>query len=129
MISSHRFVSHHVLQIIVFHSGVSMKLIHGYPTDLLLYLHLARYPDNVKDCRPVIVTCWAVQLSNEHSINIKDAVFSYNLRCIVVFRLVEMAISTNLKTTIYRNLYDNTDPDQFATYCLGKGDMYFCRIC
>ena len=36
-------------------------------------------------------------------------VFSYKLRYIVGFWLVEMAISTNPKPTIYRNLYENTD--------------------
>ena len=35
-------------------------------------------------------------------------VFSYMLRYIVGFWLVEMTISTNQKPTIYRNLYDNT---------------------
>ena len=39
------------------------------------------------------------------------AVFSYKLRYIVGFRLVEMAISTNRKPTIYRYLYENTGPD------------------
>ena len=34
--------------------------------------------------------------------------FSYNLRYIVGFGLVEMAISTNPKPTIYPNLYENT---------------------
>ena len=37
-------------------------------------------------------------------------VFSYKLRCIVGFWLVEMAISTNQKPAIYRNLYENTAP-------------------
>ena len=32
------------------------------------------------------------------------------LRYIVGFWLVEMAISTNQKPTIYRNLYENTGP-------------------
>ena len=36
--------------------------------------------------------------------------FSYKLRYIVGFRLVEMAIATNPMPTIYRNLYENTDP-------------------
>ena len=39
-----------------------------------------------------------------------EAVFSYKLRYIVGFRLVEMAISTNQKPTIYRNLDENTGP-------------------
>ena len=38
------------------------------------------------------------------------SVFSYKLRYIVGFLLVEIAISTNQKPTIYRNLYENTDP-------------------
>ena len=38
------------------------------------------------------------------------AVFSYKLRYIVGLWLVEMAISTNHKPTIYRNLYENTAP-------------------
>ena len=39
------------------------------------------------------------------------AIFSYKLRYIVGFWLVEMAISTNQNPTIYRNLYENTAPD------------------
>ena len=39
---------------------------------------------------------------------ISGSVFSYKLRYIVGFGLVEMAISTNPKPTIYRNLYENT---------------------
>ena len=38
------------------------------------------------------------------------SVFSYKLRYIVGFGLVEIAISTNPKPTIYRNLYENTGP-------------------
>ena len=45
-------------------------------------------------------------------------VFSYKLRYIVGFWLVEMAISTNQKPTIYRNLYENTDTE------LQAGDNY-----
>ena len=37
-------------------------------------------------------------------------VFSYKLRYIVGIGLVKMAISTNPKPTIYRNLYENTGP-------------------
>ena len=39
------------------------------------------------------------------------AIFSYKLRYIAGFWLVEMAISTNQKPTIYRNLYENTGPE------------------
>ena len=42
---------------------------------------------------------------------ISGPVFSYKLRYIVGFWLVEMAISTNQKPTIYRNLYENTAPE------------------
>ena len=38
------------------------------------------------------------------------AVFSYKLRYIVGFWLVETAVSTNQKPTMYRNLYENTAP-------------------
>ena len=46
--------------------------------------------------------------------NVTGPVFSYKLRYIVGFWLVEMAISTNQKPTIYRNLYENTDPVIFT---------------
>ena len=42
---------------------------------------------------------------------VTGAVFSYKLRYIVGFWLVETAVSTNQKPTIYRNLYENTAPD------------------
>ena len=45
------------------------------------------------------------------------AVFSYKLRYIVGFWLVEMAISTNQKLTIYRNLYENTGPEHLRSLC------------
>ena len=37
-------------------------------------------------------------------------VFSYKLRYIVGFGLVDMVISTNQKPATYRNLYQNTGP-------------------
>ena len=49
--------------------------------------------------------------SRHHAVSCASGpVFSYKLRIIVGFWLVEMAISTNQKPTIYRNLYENTDP-------------------
>ena len=41
-------------------------------------------------------------------------ILSYNIRYIVGFGLVEMAISTNPNPVIhvYRNLYENTGPDK-----------------
>ena len=42
--------------------------------------------------------------------NESGCVFSYKLRYIAGFGSAEMAISTNPKTTIYRNLYENTSP-------------------
>ena len=43
------------------------------------------------------------------------SIFSYKLRYIVGFWLVEMAISTNQKPTIYRNLYENTGPKRILS--------------
>ena len=57
---------------------------------------------------------WANFFLKRHSqlgkIRNTGPVFSYKLRHIVGFWLVEMAISTNQKPTIYRNLYENTGP-------------------
>ena len=50
-------------------------------------------------------------LSTLLHIKTSGPLFSYKLRYIVGFGLVEMSISTNPKPTIYRNLYENTDPD------------------
>ena len=42
--------------------------------------------------------------------------------------MVEKVVSTNQKPTMYRNLYENIDPDQFANtaplhiFCDGEGD-------
>ena len=62
-------------------------------------------------------------------------VFSYKLRYIVAFWLVEMAISTNQKATIYRNLYENTGPGLATTIDYldssivnGKTDIWFIWI-
>ena len=74
-------------------------------------------------------------------------VFSYKLRYIVGFWLVEMAISTNQKSTIYRNLYENTGPglskqaalstapvpppnvtDALKIFCQRHGDLYFLHM-
>ena len=40
-----------------------------------------------------------------------QSAFSYKLLYIVGLGLVEMAISTNMKPTIYHNLHENTGPD------------------
>ena len=47
-----------------------------------------------------------------HMLGVTLPVFSHKLRCILGFGLVEMAIWTNPKPTLYRNLYEN----------LGSGD-------
>ena len=39
-----------------------------------------------------------------------EPVFLYTLRYIVGFGLDEMVIPTNPKATMYRNVYENTDP-------------------
>ena len=50
-------------------------------------------------------------------------VFSYKLRYIVGIWLVEMAISTNQKPTIYRNMYENTGLVwRGITYRMSTGD-------
>ena len=46
----------------------------------------------------------------DKNIQLCRAVFSYKLQYVVGFGLVEMAISTNPKPTIYRNFYENTGP-------------------
>ena len=58
------------------------------------------------------------------------AIFSYKLRYIVGFWLVEMAISTNQNPTIYRNLYENTAPVastliKLATMSVFDTDFFF----
>ena len=57
-----------------------------------------------------VVGCWRVLIPflKTSFIQASGPVFSYNLRYIVGFGLVEMAISTNSKPTIYRNLYENS---------------------
>ena len=54
----------------------------------------------------------------EQAISSPGAVFSYKLRYIVGFGLVEMAISTNPKPTIYHNLYENTGPGRAQWSCM-----------
>ena len=67
---------------------------------------------------------WKESVGN--TCNIPGSVFSYKLRYIVGFWLVEMAISTNQKPTIYRNLYENTAPD-FST-CAAFDSHKQCRL-
>ena len=67
------------------------------------------------------------------------ALFSYKLRYIVGFWLVEMTISTNQKPTIYRNLYENTDsagppennirPSRAATYGIIRKSRPLLVVC
>ena len=66
-------------------------------------------------------------------------VFSYKLRYIVGFGLVEMAISTNPKPAIYRNLHESTGLAHSAVYATPcKNDLFanclieervLCRRC
>ena len=53
---------------------------------------------------------WAARTGQSRASVRPGPVFSYKLRYIVGFWLVEMAISTSQKPTIYRNLYENTGP-------------------
>ena len=53
----------------------------------------------------------AISASNDEKWDSSSGpVLSYKLRYSVGFWLVEMVISTNQKPTIYRNLYENTEP-------------------
>ena len=54
-------------------------------------------------------------------------VFSYKVPYIAGFRFVEMAISTNQKPTIYRNLYDNTGPDHYDSRSTFQTMIYYYR--
>ena len=45
-------------------------------------------------------------------------------QCPVGFGLVEMAISTNPKLTIYRNLYENTGPEYYHDYTTKEYIIY-----
>ena len=60
-----------------------------------------------------------------HTVRQAGPVFSYKLRYIVGFWLVEMAISTNQKPTIYRNLYENTAADTFLCYSRKENKRIF----
>ena len=70
---------------------------------------------------PPIIHCpiwwYGSSLISEYNLSVSGSiawsVFSYKLRYIVGFGLVEMAISTNPKPTIYRNLYENTGPERY----------------
>ena len=63
-----------------------------------------------------------------HNRNIcPQPVFSYKLGYIIGFGLVEMAISTNPKPTIYRNLYENTGPAHFWGYPMQRHIFLFAR--
>ena len=74
------------------------------------YIHSNIYPT------PTEINVWANGYMLHPSQGYPDLysdtgrVFSYKLRYIVGFGLVEMTISTNPKPTIYRNWYDNTGP-------------------
>ena len=56
---------------------------------------------------------WWLQTAH-HTTNEPGPVFSYKLRYIVGFWLIETAVSTNQKPTMYRNLYENTGPDIYT---------------
>ena len=85
-------------------------MIHSGCPDYLCQLRYVFYHSDLRDSES------GVHLSDIYAwrmvfyICYPGAVFSYKLRYIVGFRLVEIAISTNQKPTIYRNLYENTGP-------------------
>ena len=58
-------------------------------------------------------------------------IFSYKLRYIVGSGLVEMAISTNPESTIYRNLYENRAVDENTIYqstCLASDSIHQANL-
>ena len=56
-------------------------------------------------------------------------VLSHKLRYIIGFGLVEMAISTNPKPTIYRNVYENSGHGaQYIPVGLNQPDTAFCSF-
>ena len=57
-----------------------------------------------------------------------QARISFKLRYIVGFGLVEMAISTNPKPTIYRNLYENMAADEKNCIYSLHADYFLLRI-
>ena len=59
---------------------------------------------------------------------VSGAVLSYKVRYIVGFWLVEMAISTYQKPTIYRNLYDTTGPGRFNHVCSENNQNQYVQI-
>ena len=67
---------------------------------------------NIRHTRMTLM-CATASLSNNIG-SMPVSVFSYSVRYMIGFRLVEMAIPTNLKPTIYPNLYENTDPGECA---------------
>ena len=78
---------------------------------------------------PVYRCCWRVGYLWRHHVLVHSTphkvrwvkglwgpVFSYKLRYVAGFWLVEIAISTNQKPAIYRNVYQNTGPGRKGLY-------------
>ena len=80
------------------------------------YLKKLRRPTKFTFTKYIVIINIVLSFLIWYKINIDGAglVFSHKLRYIVGFGLVEMAISTNPKPTIYRNLYENTRPDSVS---------------
>ena len=89
----------------------------------------------------VSVFYWLVSVFYWCDTSSTGPVFSYKLRYIVGFWLVEIAISTNQKPTIYRNLYENTAPGfcillscwlycsrLYFDYCSLIVGLYWCHL-
>ena len=101
----------------------------------------SQYFSNYKDIRfrPILVTFLTTKtdparfyLRNIQAYNGKQSrwqpvpVFSYKLRYIVGFSLVETAVSTNQKPTMYRNLYENTAPGDPSSLSDTGADTCVC---
>ena len=79
----------------------------------------------------MLFQCWASGpvTVGQHQNNIGSGpVFSYKLRYIVGSGLVEMAISTNPKPTMYRNVYENTGPGVYIYIRLTVDFCVFLRL-
>ena len=90
-------------------------------------------PPNQATVRPIVSPSHRVRMASCRVVSptaCHTRAWQYKLRYTVGFGLVEMAISTNPKPTIYRNLYENTgpgklDPQTFVDLSVMDHQGYF----
>ena len=87
----------------------SLLTSHFLPKTLTIYFRISKLLLCLKND-------WLNWLCQWHS-GKSEPLFSYKVWYIVGFEFVEMAISTNQKPTIYRNLYENTRPGLTRGQC------------